>query len=391
MITSPEAVALSAIDPTARIKWAYSTRRVPDRPAVHADLSGRLCDASACPRRNDVFVAEVVSIGRHTRIESPETRRTRIFEGDLVGLVYGNRYATKQFEGIVPADLGACHIMSVAGCSGHVVGMSSDLAPPTIVRPLGRLLGADGRPVNLADHALVPTPAAAGVARPTVVLVVGSSMDAGKTTTCYSLVRGLALTGRRVGAAKLTGTAASKDPMLFHDAGAFRSLDFSDAGHVSTAGCAADELARVHETLTAVLAGDGADVIVLEIADGVVQRETVMLMDHLGRHGLVDHVLYACTDTMGIQHGVEMVERHGLRVRAVTGRVTMSPLSTTEGQAHSPLPVVPTSHLQDAAVAESLLGTGPIAPAPEPEIEIDPEVSTLSRRTGAAAATVPAS
>src|SRR2546422_11566057 len=106
---------------------------------------------------------------------------------------------------------------------------------------MGPLAAAAGQPLHLRRFALRP-PRHVAAPRPRAVLVVGASMNAGKTTTAAQLIRSLSGQGRRVAAAKITGTACRKDPGMMEDAGALRVLDFTYLGHASTANLASTEL-----------------------------------------------------------------------------------------------------------------------------------------------------
>ena len=94
--------------------------------------------------------------------------------------------------------------------------------------------------VNLESHGL--RPATSQFEQPTVILVVGSSMDSGKTTAASSVVHGLSRSNALVCAAKLTGTASLKDRLIMEDAGAAEVLDFTDVGHASTAMCTREQV-----------------------------------------------------------------------------------------------------------------------------------------------------
>ncbi len=57
-------------------------------------------------------------------------------------------------------------------------------------------------------------------------------MNAGKTTTAASLIKGVTAYGMKVGAAKITGTGAGGDFWFMIDSGTEPVLDFVDAGKV---------------------------------------------------------------------------------------------------------------------------------------------------------------
>ncbi len=319
------------------VKWGYCTHLLAH--AIRAD-DGRLrlapIDGTSPPRRNDVLVAEVEQIDHHRRIELHSARNSTLYAGDLVGLAFGFRYATRQYQGIVPDDLSECHMLSVGGVCGRVVGKAPMMGEPTRLRPVGYLVDEVGRRVNLRDYARGPTIAP----RTTTILVVGSSMDSGKTTAACSIIHGLARSGRRVCAGKITGTGSAKDILLMQDAGAFQTLAFTDVGHASTAETTPDEVIELARTIQTNLAALAPDYIVLEIADGIVQRETKMLLEHFARHGGIDHLVYCCCDTLGVPMGVERLAQLGLPVAVVSGMVTISPLAGREAQTVTDVPVL---------------------------------------------------
>ena len=71
----------------------YALRRVPQE-----NLSS-LLTCSEPPQPGDIALARVEKIGRNTNLELPNGRRCALYVGDLMVGVFGNRYATMQFEG----------------------------------------------------------------------------------------------------------------------------------------------------------------------------------------------------------------------------------------------------------------------------------------------------
>ncbi len=330
------------------IKWGYGTSIVSGRPETLADARDYLLVSDDPPQMNDVILAEVVELGRHTKIELPSRRSCTLFAGDIVGVAYGHRYATRQFEGVIPPGNGPCHMLCVGGACGEVVGMPFDMEPPTILRPIGYLRDDDGERINLERKGLVGQEPPFGAAK--VVLVVGASMDSGKTTAAYSIVHGLTKAGARVAAGKVTGTASAKDPLLMEDAGAVKVLDFTDAGFISTAECNATQLWRIVTAVGTHLATENPDYIVLEIADGIVQRETRLLLELLRKGRCIDYAVYTCNDSLGVTHGVNTLRKLDFNVVAVSGWVACSPLAAREAQDQTDLPVLLPEQLQDPAV-----------------------------------------
>jgi hypothetical protein len=194
---------------------------------------------------------------------------------------------------------------------------------------------AQGKVLNLARYGLPllghagPTPPAIGV--------VGTAMNAGKTTTAAHLVRGFALAGLRVAAIKATGTGSPNDISYFRDAGAEWVLDFTDAGFSSTYRVSPRQVEMIFLTLLAAVSG--ADVAVIEVADGLFQEETAALLRSPVFQARAEGVIFAAGDAMGAVAGVSWLERHGLRVLGLSGLMTRAPLAIREAAEATGLPV----------------------------------------------------
>ena len=351
-----------ALDPQRlrRVKKSYTTRHV--AAALDADPTGYrlLSGPGRVPREGDLVVARVTEIGKHTRLEGPGSRRALLFPGDEVLLAYGHRYAPDQFLAEVPADLGPCHLVAAGGLAGTVTAMHASIDEPTAIEPLGLLADEAGAVVRLEDHApfrtgVAPAAGSPRSERPRVVVVLGTSMNSGKSTTLACLVNGLAASGLVVSAGKATGTGAGNDAHLFRDAGATRVLDFTDFGLPSTFRLDAGQVLEVFESLVATLSQDGPDVVVVEIADGLYQGETSRLLGDPAFAATVDHVVFAAQDALGAAAGVAELRRHGLPVVGVSGVLTASPLAAAEARAALDVAVTDTYELCLPEVATALV------------------------------------
>ncbi len=310
-------------------------------------------DADYSPRPGDMVLARVDKIGQHGGVELRSGRRSTLYVGDEVVVCYGNRYAPDQFEAEVPEDMGPCHLVAAGGMAGMVLSSYSSMKEPTAITPIGLLANASNNVMNIADWAM-PHIDYVG-ARPLTVAVLGTTMNSGKTTSLTNFIRGLVSSGKKVGAAKITGTGAGKDVWLMSDAGAFPTYDFTDAGHVSTYKVAHDSVEEIFSILTGHLAHAGVDIIVLEIADGIFQSETAALLSSHIFKSSVDHILFASRDSAGAVGGVDLIARQGLDVIAVSGVLTNSPLAASEAAKFTGLPVIHTSMLCDPATCLELL------------------------------------
>jgi hypothetical protein len=191
-------------------------------------------------------------------------RRASIYPGDQLLLAYGHRYAPDQFESIVPQTLGPCAMVAGGGIASHMVACHATVSAPTAVTPIGLLGDKSGDPINLADFAVS---AAAPRGRAPLLVVCGTSMNAGKTSAMAALVRGLTGAGLKVGAVKATGTGHGKDLWMFRDSGAGEVLDFTDAGFASTYKVPVDAIEGAADHLTSALETAGCDMILMELAE----------------------------------------------------------------------------------------------------------------------------
>lgn len=330
-------------DMLQRTKWAYTTRNV-DRGHASLLLTGDLR-----PEAGDLTLARVDAIGQHRRLELTTSRRADLFEGDHVIVAFGNRYAPDQFEGVVPDHLGPCRLVAAGGVAARLLNHHDRMKRATRITTLGLLADAEGNRLNLRSYRL---PQAATIApEPLMLAVAGTSMNAGKTTACANLVKGLVRRHLRVAAAKLTGTGAGADYRLLVDAGADPVYDFVDAGYVSTYRVSRDALRDVVLTLCGRLTAARPEVVVLEIADGILQQETGQMFGMSEISGRLDGVLFAANDALGAQAGAAWLSARGLPVVGVTGVLTSSPLATREAGAATGLPVFHTNALQLSNVA----------------------------------------
>lgn len=344
-------------------KAAYTTRHVRLESACSVELADR-------PETGDLVLARVTELGQHYRLELPDGRRATLYEGDEIVVAYGNRYAPDQFAAVVPDDLRECDLVAGGGIAATTLSQHSKMGCPTRIEPLGLLIDADGRRVNLRNWCL-PDPSSLGASTsgastsgasksgegdvdPWTIVVTGSTMNAGKTTTAASIIRGLSASGRSVAAGKITGTGAGGDVWMMTDAGANPVLDFTAAGHASTYLCTPDEITRSLRIVHGNLSSSRPDAIVLEIADGLLQRETSELLGSPLLADVADALVFAACDALSAVGGVATLRQLGLPVVAVSGVLTASPLAAQEARSGLDIPVLtPQELIGDPAVVLS--------------------------------------
>lgn len=328
-----------------RARRAFTTRNVNFAGAVQLDRKSP-------PQAGDLVLARVISIGHHTRLESPQGRRQQMYPGDEILVAYGNRYAPDQFEALVPADQGECDLVAGGGIAASMQARHSRTRNPTRIQPLGLLADWKGKVLNLRNFTPRVDQGLSGKGACRVIAVVGTSMNAGKTTTAAHLIHGLSRANLRVGAAKVTGTGSGGDIWSMVDAGARVALDFTDVGHATTAGVALDRLvADACRLISAV--GRGNDVAVIEVADGLFQRETAALLQAPEFTALIEHVVLAAGDAMGAAFGHGWLRDRGLPISLIAGCVSSSPLGTRETEAATGTKVATLAELADSELAPS--------------------------------------
>jgi hypothetical protein len=329
-------------------KWSHVTRRIPDMRQC------RLGGLSAPPQLGDLVVAEVTRVGAHERLEDAHGRKVRLHKGDLVVGACGNRYATDFYEGYHRPGP-STHLLTSGGVIGTAVSWHANCPVPTELEVLGPLTGEDERPMSL-EHFARPRPPALpeDVVRPNplALAVVGSSMNSGKTTTAAGLISGWARAGLLPGAAKVTGSGSGKDRWTYIDAGARHVVDFLDFGMSSTFGYPTDRLLSTMRAMRDALLQDGANAIVLEIADGLLQEETRLLLKHLP--AVCSGTVLAVGDALAALAGVDLLKESEVPVVAISGLVTASPLAAREAAAVTGLPVLSPATLAAGAALDLL-------------------------------------
>ena len=223
-------------------------------------------------RTGDYVGGEVIDTrGRLHGIELSNGRLVEVMEGDVVIGALGYRAATLEAVGSWEAIEGdVFEALTPAGLFGRITSKSPFLRPLMRLRYAGHALRS-GRKLtmqgSLAPAGAAPTGAAPTGAAPTgaapIVLVVGTSMSAGKTLSGRVIVHLLTQLGLRVVGAKLTGAARYRDVLSFGDAGAVAVYDFVDAGLPSTV-CSEEDYQVALHYLMARIAAEEPDVIVAE-------------------------------------------------------------------------------------------------------------------------------
>src|SRR5215510_344547 len=210
----------------------------------------------------DYVVGEVNP--HHRGLSSVELANGRMIEvtaGDQIVGAFGKRCATLEAVGdwqVIGDDL-QMEALTSAGLFGKVTSKSAFLPALLSLTYRGHVI-VSGKKVRMRDF-VPPLPE-----RPftlPVVLIVGTSMSAGKTRSARIIVRLLKEAGLKVIGAKLTGAGRYRDILSVRDAGADWIFDFVDVGLPSTV-CPPEEYRKALRQLLARMMGVNADVVVAE-------------------------------------------------------------------------------------------------------------------------------
>jgi hypothetical protein len=308
------------------------------------------------PRMGDVALFRVVQ-PNGGYIMNTEKVSTEIFEGDTVMLAFGNRYATNQYEGYVPTTpVKQCHLLGRGGVAGTMVSKNATFkVSPAVLELIGYAVDEAGKVINTIQTEQLSHFNPFGI-KAKVILSVGASMDSGKTTSAAWLCGGLHAAGKRVAFIKLTGTAFPKDAQLNFNRGADFAIDFSHFGFPSTFLLEKDTLLNLYQSLLEeVERASGAEYIVMEIADGILQRETAMLLNDSRFMSTIHATMFSAGDSLGVLSGVQVLQNMGIRPFAVTGLFTASELLIREVAHLISMPVLRLNDLLSAKATDLVL------------------------------------
>lgn len=166
------------------------------------------------------------------RVELPNGRLMPVAEGDHVVGAFGTRAATLETTGDwreIGPD-GKMASLTGAGLFGKIISRSS-LMPAFLKLAYRGHVVVDGEKVGLKDYV---QPVQDRTFQTPTIILIGSSMSSGKTTTARVFIRLLKGMGLSVTGVKLTGAGRFRDVLSMYDAGADHILDFVDEGLPST-------------------------------------------------------------------------------------------------------------------------------------------------------------
>jgi hypothetical protein len=294
------------------------------------------------PEIGDVVYGEVGRIGQHSSLENVSGRIHNLHDGSRALFVFGNRYAPDYYEGTLPERFEPkVDLLARSGMIGIVRTKKSVIKDPTEVSILGYAVDKDGEVINTQDFPkVVPNLTEKRYPRSPLILVVGTAMNSGKSMAAAACIWTLKVSGEKVRASKVTGTASLKDILHMNDAGAHPYNDFTYLGYPSTYLLPDDEMLAIFNKLDLRFGNHPKNYWVVEFADGLLQRETSMLLSSPDVRERVHRLILCANDAFGAIGGIRVLkEQFRLEPDAISGLCSSSPLHIRELQMMVDIPV----------------------------------------------------
>lgn len=231
-----------------------------------ADFDSQPPEVRRLPRerwaRGDYLMVEMIDDGPVSyTVEAADGSSVEMYPGDRLIGALGTRAATLEVVGDwreISDDL-EMQTLTAAGVLGVCTSAALQSAVLANVRYLGHCFRGEQR---CTMKSFVETTEVSPLEAP-VIIVIGTSMDSGKTVAAVAMIRELVAMGKRVAGAKVTGVGRLRDILAMEAAGASPIMDFVDVGLPSTV-VPPDEYETSLKLLCAKLAASEPDVVIIE-------------------------------------------------------------------------------------------------------------------------------
>ena len=277
-----------------------------------------------------VVVVEVLNNkSTYNTLELTSGRMAKVGKGDIVVGALGHRKALFGYSGHIPESVKPGDIVQMLNIGG-VIGIC-DSVNPDKGKPFDcRVLGVALHFPYLGER--IGVPARAGKSKldydakldtrgVPVVALAGTCMEAGKTAAACAIISRMRHRGLVVDAFKATGVSLRRDILAMEDAGARRSMIFTDLGIVTTTRVNGPALTR---TMLTELSTGKPDVIVFELGDGILGTYGVdAILEAQDVRSALTGVVLSANDPVAAWGGVKLLrERFGVEPCVVTGPAT---------------------------------------------------------------------
>lgn len=260
-------------------------------------------------------------------VEAVSGRSMAIVSGDFFLATAGFRESVRWTVGGVPEGGlrpgEAYWVLAESGVVGELTSHSR-LSKSHLGRAiyLGAVLGPNGLPLRLKDFSQQVPPDATDTNAP-VYLVLGTSVEVGKTTAGLTLIRTLQAKGHeRVVVLKATGTTSVTEAAAYLDFGAAQVFDCLDFGVPTTFPCARADAAEIFNEALNVCLSLTADAVLIECGGDFLGTCVPEFLQCLLLRRPNPTTILAAADTSGALGAKRELERMGLTLNLITGPCT---------------------------------------------------------------------
>lgn len=289
----------------------------------------RLAEEIPCEEGVVIAVEILSNKANYNTLELTSGRMAKVAKGDIVVGALGHRKALFGYSGHVPKSIkpgDIIQMLNIGGVLGMCDSANPDKGKPFDCKVLGVVLQFPflgeriGVPARIGYHKLDES-ASLNTHGVPVIALAGTCMEAGKTAAACAMISRMRQRGLHIHAFKATGVSLRRDILAMEDAGARKSMIFTDFGVGTTTNKVGPALTR--SMLTA-LSDDQPDVIVFELGDGLLGTYGVasILQAEDIRENLTA-VLLSANDPVAAWGGVELMRsRFKINPSVITGPAT---------------------------------------------------------------------
>lgn len=277
-----------------------------------------------------VLVAEILNNkSTYNTLELTSGRMAKLSKGDIIVGALGHRQALFGYSGHLPQSVkpgDVIQVLNIGGALGVVDSINPEKGRPFDARVIGVVLQFPylgeriGVPARVGNQRLDLNTQLDTRGVP-VVAMAGTCMEAGKTAAACAIVARMRHRGLNVHAFKATGVSLRRDILAMEDAGARRSMIFTDLGVVTTTAKNGPAITRA--LLTEMARGE-PDLILFELGDGILGTYGVeAILSAPDIRAALTSVVLSANDPVAAWGGVKLLrERFDIEPAVVTGRAT---------------------------------------------------------------------
>ena len=277
-----------------------------------------------------ILVVEVLTNkSTYNTLELTSGRMAKVAKGDIVVGALGHRKALFGYSGHVPESVkpgDVIQMLNIGGVLGICDSVNADKGRPFDCRVLGVVLQFPflgeriGVPARIGYKSLDQAATLATRDVP-IVALAGTCMEAGKTAAACAIIARMRHRGLAVHAFKATGVSLRRDVLAMEDAGARKSMIFTDFGVGTTTARVGPALTR---TMVTEMAQGAPDVIVFELGDGLLGTygvEAILASPDI--RSAITALVLSANDPVAAWGGVKLLrEKFGIEPAVVTGPAT---------------------------------------------------------------------